>query len=171
SANVGLTMRHPTLGCSLSDHFSVEATLMRNPTPAPDIESAIINGHFRGRLATDNDTKLMQLPSSTYATILDLISEYNLRERRQRRLRLTHFGMQLLVSIGCMTAIWWSPYNYVSFVLMLLSSLGLSAGVIDGLMGGLFVGSEVRALKEFEWEIQNAKGEAERVTTSEEIER
>ncbi|KAK4997603.1 phospholipase C type enzyme [Elasticomyces elasticus] len=171
SANVGLTMRHPTLGCSLSDHFSVEATLVRNPTSLPDIEPTIINGHFREGLATDNDTKPMRLPSSTYATILDLISSYNLRERRQRRLRLTHFGMQLLVSIGCMTAIWWSPYHYVSFVLMLLSSLGLSAGVIDGLMGGLFVGSEVRALKEFEWEIRNAKEEAERVTASEETER
>jgi len=35
--------------------------------------------------------------------------------------------------------------------------LGLSAGVIDGLMGGLFVGSELRALKEFQWEITNAR--------------
>jgi sphingomyelin phosphodiesterase 2 len=35
--------------------------------------------------------------------------------------------------------------------------LGLSAGVIDGLIGGLFVGSEIRALKEFEWEICNAR--------------
>lgn len=43
---------------------------------------------------------------------------------------------------------------------MLLSTLGLSAGVIDGLIGGLFVGSELRALKEFEWEIKNARGAA-----------
>ncbi len=43
---------------------------------------------------------------------------------------------------------------------MLLSSLGLVAGVIDGLIGGLFVSGELRALKEFEWEIQNAKEQA-----------
>jgi sphingomyelin phosphodiesterase 2 len=43
---------------------------------------------------------------------------------------------------------------------MLLSTLGLSAGVIDGLIGGLFMGSEIRALKEFEWEIRNARAAA-----------
>jgi sphingomyelin phosphodiesterase 2 len=60
------------------------------------------------------------------------------------------------VSIGCFIAIWWSPTNYVSFILILLSSLGLMAGTVDGLIGGLFVGSETRALHEFEWEIRNA---------------
>lgn len=41
---------------------------------------------------------------------------------------------------------------------MLVSTLGLGAGIIDGLIGGLFVGSELRALKEFEWEIRNVAG-------------
>ena len=31
------------------------------------------------------------------------------------------------------------------------------AGIIDGLIGGLFVGSELRALKEFEWEIRSTR--------------
>ena len=44
---------------------------------------------------------------------------------------------------------------------MILSSVGLSVGVIDGLMGFLFVGSELRALREFEWEIVSAKMKAE----------
>ena len=48
---------------------------------------------------------------------------------------------------------------------MLISSLGLSVGVIEGLMGGLFVGSELRALREFEWEVKNARAMA--VTRSE----
>ncbi|KAG9569971.1 hypothetical protein KCV04_g18452, partial [Aureobasidium melanogenum] len=80
-----------------------------------------------------------------------------LRERKQRRYRLYHFGAELLIAIGCLIAVWWSPRNFVAFLLMLLSTLGLSAGVIDGLMGGLFVGSELRALREFEWEITNAR--------------
>jgi len=46
--------------------------------------------------------------------------------------------------------------NYVSFILILVSSLGLMAGTVDGLIGGLFVGSELRALAEFEWEVRNA---------------
>jgi sphingomyelin phosphodiesterase 2 len=59
-----------------------------------------------------------------------------------------------------MIGVWWSPHNYVSFILMLLSSIGLSVGVIDGLMGLLFGGSEMRALKEFEWEVKNAMDRA-----------
>ena len=62
-----------------------------------------------------------------------------------------------MVSIGCFVAIWWSPKNYVSFILLIISTLGFGAGVVDGLIGGLFVGSEIRALKEFEWEIRNAR--------------
>ena len=44
---------------------------------------------------------------------------------------------------------------------MLLSTVGFGTGMLDGLIGGLFVGSEMRALKEFEWEIGNAKGRTE----------
>ena len=82
------------------------------------------------------------------------------RERIQRKLRLGHFGFQLTLWIGCLIGVWWSPHNYVSFILQLWSSLGLSLGVIEGLMGGLFVGSELRALKEFEWEVRNAQTRA-----------
>ncbi|KAL8831533.1 MAG: hypothetical protein Q9191_000811 [Dirinaria sp. TL-2023a] len=145
SVRVGMTERHPTLDCSLSDHFSVEATISRNPdrssalpTPAP-------------------------LPASTYSHILSLISTYSARERRQRRLRLAHFITSVTISIACFIAVWWSPRAFVSFLLMLLSTLGFGAGVVDGLIGGLFMSSEIRALKEFEWEVRNARDEAERV--------
>lgn len=153
---VGLTMRHPTLKCSLSDHFSVEAILERQP-----------NGRFTsqphelyGVIAQGELDQPDYLPIETYDTILAMIEKYVAREGRQRRLRLSHFGGQLLVAIGCLVAVWWSPRNFVSFILMLLSTLGLASGVIDGLIGGLFVGSELRALKEFEWEIRNAKDAA-----------
>jgi sphingomyelin phosphodiesterase 2 len=86
-----------------------------------------------------------------------MIHKYQKRERRQRRLRLSHFLVSVVISIGCFAAVWWSPRNFVAFVLILVSTLGLFAGVIDGLIGGLFVGSEIRALKEFEWEISNAR--------------
>jgi sphingomyelin phosphodiesterase 2 len=143
SVNVGFTHRHPTLLCSLSDHFSVEATLTRS-------------SHPRNTLPPTTTF----LPLETYDQILAMIHTYDLRERKQRRLRLSHFGLELAVAIGCLVAVWWSPRNFVAFLLMLLSTLGLSAGVIDGLMGGLFVGSELRALREFEWEITNARNMA-----------
>ncbi|KAF2204961.1 DNase I-like protein [Delitschia confertaspora ATCC 74209] len=149
SANVGMTMRHPTLHCSLSDHFSVEATLIRT---SPDPDSAPSNGQL--------SLPETYLPIETYDEILATISKYAAREKMQRKLRMGHFFYQLAITIGCHVAVWWSPRNFVDFILMFLSSLGLSVGVLEGLMGGLFVSSELRALKEFKWEVTNARTRA-----------
>jgi sphingomyelin phosphodiesterase 2 len=46
-------------------------------------------------------------------------------------------------------------------MLTMLSTFNLAAGIVNGLIGGLFMSSEIRALKEFEWEIENAKAMAE----------
>ncbi|KAF9733184.1 hypothetical protein PMIN03_005337 [Paraphaeosphaeria minitans] len=147
--NVGMTARHPTLYCSLSDHFSVEATLVRN---LDEPRATTSNGPYALPEA--------YLPIEIYDDILTTIAKYDNRERIQRRLRLGHFGFQLSLTIGCLIGVWWVPHNYVAFILMLISSLSLSVGVIDGLMGLLFVSSELRALKEFEWEVRNTKERA-----------
>lgn len=144
-ANVGMTMRHPTLHCSLSDHFSVECTLIREHKPHAAHASDVVNRY---------------LPIETYEEIIATLVKYMDRQRIQRKLRIGHFFFQLSFSIACLIGVWWSPHNYVSFILMLLSSVGLSVGVIDGLMGLLFGGSEMRALKEFEWEVKNAMARA-----------
>lgn len=161
SASVGMTSRHPTLGCSLSDHFSVEATLARDSLPRNTVSDAHHDPAAQEQATNDlvpaPTSPPKSLPFEIYDEILAMISSYNKRERRQRRLRLSHFVLQLAVSVGCVTAVWWSPRNYVSFILTLISTLGLGAGVIDGLIGGLFFSSEIRALKEFEWEIRNVK--------------
>jgi sphingomyelin phosphodiesterase 2 len=171
TAKVGMLERHPSLQCSLSDHFSVEATLVHSKyleqaPPKEDDDMAVSNGaflespavsEFRNHHEQLRYSPAPHLPIETYDEILAMIRKYRLRERRQRRLRLSHFIVSLVVSIGCLVAVWWSPKNFVAFILMLVSTLGLSAGVIDGLIGGLFVGSEIRALKEFEWEICNAR--------------
>ena len=54
---------------------------------------------------------------------------------------------------------WWTGEDlaYVAFMLVLVSTLSFGAGILDGLIGGLFVSSELRALKEFEWEVRNAR--------------
>jgi sphingomyelin phosphodiesterase 2 len=176
TAKVGMLSRHPELQCSLSDHFSVEATIVHSRSleiDAKELEDgAVHNGvflqspaasefHSSGSVLSQlKDTTPSHLPPQTYEELLAMIHKYRAREERQRRLRLGHFFGSLVISIGCLVAVWWSPRNFVAFLLMLLSTLGLSAGVIDGLIGGLFVGSELRALKEFEWEISNAKAAA-----------
>lgn len=163
SAQVGMTMRHPTLKCSLSDHFSVEATIVRKEVGRPRSGAS---DSTKSPAIVERARPINLLPVETYEIIQDMIATYIIRERKQRRYRLAHFGAELCVSIGCLIAVWWSPHNAVSFMLMLISTLGLSAGVLDGLMGGLFVGSEIRALKEFQYEIANAKDQAEQFEES-----
>lgn len=177
TAKVGMLERHPELQCSLSDHFSVETTLIHSTTEEihaakEGSEDEAVNSGVYLHSPALSEFRLVTLPSQLrnaspsylpvqiYDEILTMIQIYRLRERRQRRLRLGHLIGAVFVSIGCFIAVWWSPRNFVAFLLMLLSTLGLSAGVIDGLIGGLFVGSEIRALKEFEWEISNAKAAA-----------
>ncbi|KAF1829743.1 hypothetical protein BDW02DRAFT_560506 [Decorospora gaudefroyi] len=147
-ASVGMTMRHPTLHCSLSDHFSVEATLKRTSTAPSAVQLSPLEIPER------------YLPIEAYDEILATTLKYQVRERVQRKLRIGHFFFQLSFSVGCLIGVWWSPKNYVSFILMLLSTLGFSVGVIDGLMGLLFIGSEMRALKEFEWEVRTVRERA-----------
>jgi sphingomyelin phosphodiesterase 2 len=145
TATVGMVERHPDLKVSLSDHFSVEVTLERTESTRKSDRNLVLK---------DRDEYLLL---ETYDSILEVTNHYALRERRQRRLRLWHFGVWLVISIACWVAVWWSPRNFVSFILMLVSSLGLPAGVVDGLIGGLFMSWELRALKEFQWEMENAR--------------
>jgi sphingomyelin phosphodiesterase 2 len=57
-----------------------------------------------------------------------------------------------------MIGVWWvGNRTYIGFILVLVSTLNFGAGILDGLIGGLFVSSELRALKEFEWEVRNAR--------------
>ena len=179
---VGMMDRHPTIGCSLSDHFSVEATISKTEEPLNrgDTEKHEESKHISPNDLDTHFVPIIQpqlpanhnplLPPSTYHEILTMIHTYTLRERRQRRLRLSHFLLSVFISISCLVAVFWSPHNYVSFVLMLFSTLGLGAGIVDGLIGGLFVGSELRALKEFEWEIKCAARKAEGGRGVEEVE-
>ena len=158
---VGMTERHPSIGCSLSDHFSVEATLSRGDSPA---EPPATNGQAVIGVPAPQRKATGYLSVSTYNTIIRMIEKYTRRERHQRRFRLLNFGISIVVAVGCCTATWWSPRPFVAFLLVLLSTLGFGVGVLDGLIGGLFVGSELRALKEFQWEMLNAKNMAERRT-------
>ena len=250
-ARVGIMMRHPQLGCSLSDHFAVEGSLTFHPlaqskslspstnlkangdgdgdgknyspkvptppsttadprgddrssadsttenddnsqhnarTPSTHIPPhALHNGTFLAvdanpqspapgeiftrTVSTDAkgfDAQLLSftspthnadstLPSSVYDEILVIIRKYVRREHSQQRWRARHFWASVLVTVACLVAVWFSPHNFVAFILMLVSSLSLVAGTIDGLLALLFFKSELRALKEFEWEIMNAK--------------
>lgn len=166
SAQVSMTQRHPTLRCSLSDHFAVEAVITRSPTeiPLPAHSNRTDQTPQSPSAPSVHKTSSAQvspnaaLSPDTYDRILDMIHTYVLRERSQRRWRLTHFLASVAISIGCMVGVWWvGSRTYIGFILVLVSTLNFGAGILDGLIGGLFVSSELRALKEFEWEVRNAR--------------
>ncbi|KAK3309562.1 Endonuclease/exonuclease/phosphatase [Chaetomium strumarium] len=219
--SVGMMMRHPELGCSLSDHFAIESTLAfhpvrhshrehappesdSNPTttvppsddsipittriptttnspinsktdsalhkgaylqlqspapsPTPDTDPSTAPAPPASQLQSFLHPSPDTLPANAYDEILSLIKSYRAREESQLTWRGRHFFASVLVTVACLVAVWFSPGNYVAFVLMLVSSLGLAAGTVDGLMALLFFRSELKALREFEWEVRNAKG-------------
>ncbi|KAL2198951.1 Endonuclease/exonuclease/phosphatase [Corynascus similis CBS 632.67] len=236
-ASVGMMMRHPELGCSLSDHFAVEATLVFHPSrrvsPSPSLpplprsdsnnttsnrESTLsgdagTGGHVQSTPgtaiqppneptpppmtspgeSTKTDSALhngaylqlhspvpsllnspsqqqhnhqTSLPPASYDAILTLIGRYTTRSRAQRTWRARHFFLALLAAVACLVGVWFTPpnsgnnKNYVAFILTLVASLGLAAGTVDGLLALLFFGSELKALREFEWEVRNARKRA-----------
>ncbi|KAM7196152.1 hypothetical protein V8F20_007187 [Naviculisporaceae sp. PSN 640] len=236
---VGMTMRHPELGCSLSDHFSVEATFgfvpthasgsgvpeqpqsgpalgtVTNPTAkvikpelnseidtlipgagssketdAAGLEDLLHNGTYlqspttssfqedsaskRNRNSTEEyrgplEQDLLRMPETVYNELLELIQKYRSREQAQLKYRGLHFWVALLLTIGCLVGIWFvGSRTYIGFILILFSSLNLTAGTIDGLLALLFFRGELKTLKEFEWEVRNARafGEAFSAATS-----
>ncbi|KAL7815389.1 Endonuclease/exonuclease/phosphatase [Trichoderma aethiopicum] len=157
SASVEMTQRHPELNVSLSDHFAAMATLkfheISPSSPNPLLDAQLLPPPPEAK----EDPESASLSLSDYDEILAMTREYMAREVRQRYWRGIHFFASVLVWIGCLVAVWFSPRNFVAFILMLVASLGLTTGVVDGLLALLFFWSEIRALREFEWEIQTAR--------------
>lgn len=132
----------------------------QSPTPSEDYtHSPTAFKKYDAQLLSNADAgdSTLALPSSVYDEILALTAKYVARERHQQLWRGRHFVISLVVLVACFVSVWFSPYNWVSFLLVLVSSLSLTAGAVDGLMALLFFKSELRALKEFEWEIRNTK--------------
>ncbi|KAF4581155.1 putative sphingomyelinase family protein [Ophiocordyceps camponoti-floridani] len=147
SVAVTMTDPHPELSVSLSDHFAVSATLRRrSPTDDDDDESD---------QAHDEDET--SLPLSAYDEILAHIDTYTARERAQRRYRALHFYAALVVWATILVVAWFAPQRFAPFLLALVASLVLAAGLIDGLLSLLFFSSELRSLQEFAWEVANAR--------------
>lgn len=158
SASVAMTQRHPELLCSLSDHFAVQATLRRQPDDASTTTLTSKQNQDQNQdqeLPRDLDDHAPT--AQLYDDILAIVADFTAGEARQQTWRARHFYLSVLVWVGCLVAVWFSPRNYVAFLLVLLASLGLASGVVDGLIALLFFQSEFRALKEFTWDIENAK--------------
>jgi sphingomyelin phosphodiesterase 2 len=211
-----MTKRHPLLDVSLSDHFSVHATLKleaspsnpqsglgapanpcaqggTRPSPADDaitVDDCIVrsgaflhttnspsasevnlpdaaSGH-QGRPHQSHHIPISVSPadsqlgfsSSSYDEVLAAIRRYRARELRQRRWRAVHFFASLFIGAACLVGLCFSPHNWVAFILALVAVVSVAAGCIDGLLALLFFNAELRAMSEFEWEIEHARASA-----------
>ena len=170
STAVTMTQRHPTLNVSLSDHFGVVTTLKKHSASGGSTsdyeEDVAMKESKRGEIGFDAqlrypDTFKPGLPVAFHDEIIEMIRWYEQRQTWGQKWRGYYFYSALVVWVGCLVAVWFSPKNYVSFILMLVSSLALASGVINGLIALLFHSWEFRGLKEFEWEIRNSRALAQ----------
>ncbi|KAA8907530.1 Endonuclease/exonuclease/phosphatase [Sphaerosporella brunnea] len=159
--------------CSLSDHFSIEVQLAlapnyeqqraladaKNPTPVSHESLIDFAGPARAREAEMSHQigekgGEKYLPSDIIEEIFAVHKEYNDREIKEKKWRIAHFFLSVIVLILLHVAIWWSPHNGVAFLIMVLGWIIAVTGVLDGLIGFMFTGSELRALAEFAEEMK-----------------
>ena len=229
-ARVAVTDRHPTLGCSLSDHYGYEVTLARRvpkrqfqdrsksdqhfnktaseaPVNLSDPPSAMKKGgtaggqrgagtplpqalaidkaqtqqgrpstyldsptasERRASMSSSSPSKLSSLlppetsdnaPLTThqYASIISPLRTYIRAKVVEQKTRFWHFYISLLVTAGLLAGVWFIPFAYGNFLVLVLGMVNFAAGIVDGLYALLFLGREIRCLGEFEWEVQNAR--------------
>lgn len=158
------SLRHPDgphQGAGLDPDFDAQ---LLSSLLLPDGSAAWIRPGTGGAGAVDE----ARFAVPDYDALLAELRLYEAREADQARLRAYHLLFWVFVLVASCIAVWFIPTHSsslsevqnhaINFVLLLLTSLGLVAGAVDGLMSLLFFrGSEKRALKEFEWEVRNAR--------------
>ncbi|RXG45564.1 hypothetical protein VDGE_03177 [Verticillium dahliae] len=171
SAAVGMRAPHPDLHCSLSDHFSVEATLTLHTPSSPSSSSSSLRSPLDAQLATAPAPPAaaqdaLPLSQHEYDALLAEIAAYRRRERAQRTRRARTALALLALWLAALVAVWFAPdaaasrSRWPAFLLLLVGSLALAASVVEGLLALLFFPAELRALREFEWDVLNARAAA-----------
>ncbi|RGP70276.1 sphingomyelinase family [Fusarium sporotrichioides] len=158
TAKVGMLERHPILGCSLSDHFSVETTvafqeeipLLLSPQQSSESQKA--------KSVPTSGVQNTDIPSKEQVLdrILGTLHEYELVRRRRMRWRMVRLGGAGVALFGSLVGVW--VVNHVGSARFLLALAGVAATtllIIDGLGGYLSTRTETAALEEFRWEVEN----------------
>lgn len=142
---------------SLSDHFSVEVTLEIPPREPPQLIS-FGEGEGDGEHAGVGGSagKEEFLAPEIIGEIQALTAAYMRREKWEYLWRIAHFWASLAALAGLHVGVWWAAAAGgpgVALGCTVLSWVVGVTGVLDGLIGFLFMGSEINALREFEEEI------------------
>ncbi|KAG5436953.1 hypothetical protein PCANB_001363 [Pneumocystis canis] len=123
----------PSLDCSYSDHFGIDAIieLMNNPTNSDP-----------GKLKIE-DLEIVQQEFNNYIN----------RVKKSSYFRTVYFFISLIVIIGLHISIFWSHNIYITFSLFLINTVILSTSIFTSLYGFIFGWWELRTLSEFQEEI------------------
>lgn len=138
---------------SLSDHFSVQVKLEITP-PGGSAGPLISLDGVDVEEAAQERSEDVYLPIDVIEEIQTLSSKYVRREEWEFKWRTWHFWASILVLLALHVAVWWSTYYGMAFLFVMLSWMVGVSGVVNGMIGFLFMGSELNALKEFEEEIR-----------------
>lgn len=131
TAQVLFTDIHPDLGCSYSDHFGIHVRLA--------LKASAVNHSSVRREIVDQ--------------VLLMIDDYRVRQQTQSELRLLHFYASIVALIALHIGIFWSPHNWVSFILLFVVFVISVTGLIDGVIGFVFGWTELNCLAEFAAEV------------------
>ncbi|RYP49511.1 hypothetical protein DL768_004814 [Monosporascus sp. mg162] len=181
AAKVGMQDRHPTLGCSLSDHFSVEVTLALqqqqkgpdNGVPArsgPDVptnsrQTTYGNVHAQdvNVASADFTSVLGNLPAVknaevTLDEVIRVLDDYELARQRRGWWGKVRLGVAGTVLIGSLAGVWAvNGLGWARLLLGITGALALAFTILDGYGGLLFNLAESAALRELAWEVNNVK--------------
>lgn len=148
SAHVGMTILHPDIHCSLSDHFSVHATFTLSPFPSP---SPSLSPSSPFPLSPPEDTTTGDTAPLTHPELtqtLSLITQELTHITSLRRLHWSLFALAIgIMYPACAVGIWWASSSIpgVAFLLVVLTGLATAGGVVSGLIAGLWCWGERRA--------------------------
>jgi sphingomyelin phosphodiesterase 2 len=145
----------PKINCSYSDHFGVN-TRIRLGSAIKDSSLAAVNAPVQ--VIRDNPPSESTAAPSTAHTILSrntfedigqIAARYLQRETRQSKYRIVHFFAAVFGFLCLLVGQWWVKPAFGHFLILLGTVLIMCYGVVDGLIGFIFMRWEVRCLKEF----------------------
>lgn len=142
-AKAVMTERHPDLRVSLSDHFGVLTTLRRH--------DGQVDKSTKAQLAHRSERLSLSKLDDIAATVRD----FTQGEQAQQSWRAAHFYVSVLLWLASVVGAGFA--DRYSIIVTVVGGLILASGVVDGLLALLFFSSELNALKEFQWNVDNRR--------------
>ncbi|KAL4947953.1 Endonuclease/exonuclease/phosphatase [Aspergillus filifer] len=182
AAKVGMRDRHPTIGCSLSDHFSVEVTLafraqqkvlLDNGVPTRsgqdvptksrqttlgDVHVQDANGVSANFTVASENLIPVDDAERTLNEVLRVIDDYKLVRQRVVWWGKVRSGVAGTVLVGSLIGLWVvDGFGWARLLLGTAGAFASAFAMLDGYAGLMFNLAEAAALRELAWDVNNVK--------------